>query len=276
MQLTQGPELTGSPIQSTKPIGMWGGASCLNVPVTQFACDSAQQQIPPVKAMGNEYVAIRYRNRQGGAGGEEMPPWRIVGMVDGTQLTYDPGPPPGAPTVLGLGNVFEFNSPGYFTVHSQDADHPFYLAAYMTGAELFNGEGDPEWVNVIPSAQYLDDYVLFTDPTYSETELVVIRKPSKEGMFADVNLDCAGPLVGWQQLGAYQWTRADLVTGDFQNVGACSNGRHEIKSDLPFGVTVWGWGSAAAQFMTQYVSYAYPAGASVAQINTVVVVPEPK
>lgn len=81
---------------------------------------------------------------------------------------------------------------------------------------------------------------------------------------------------GWQPIGPYEYTRVDLVTGDFQNVGGCSNGRHEIKSDLPFGVTVWGWGSPASSFFTEHVSYAYPAGASVAKINEVVVVPEPE
>ncbi len=274
LQLTQGPELSGSPIQSNKPIGVWGGASCLNVPVTQYACDSAQQQIPPVKAMGNEYVGVRYRGR---GGVEETPPWRIIGMVDGTSLTYEPAAPPGAPQELSLGQVFEFNAAGPFIVRSQDADHPFYVAAYMTGGELFGGEGDPEWVNVVPAAQYLDSYVLFTDPTYSETELVLVRRPSKEGQFADVTLDCLGVVGGWEPIGPYQWTRVDLVTGNFQNVGNCSNGRRELKSDLPFGVTVWGWGSTAAgSFFTEYVSYAYPAGMSVAKINEVVVeVPEP-
>ena len=200
-----------------------------------------------------------------------------VGAVDGTQLTWTPGPPSGAPTTLNLGQVSEFNSTGPFVVKSQDADHPFYLAQYMTGGDSFGGEGDPEWVNVIPTAQYLDSYVLFTDPTYSETSLVVVRKPSTiDGTFANVTLDCAGELTGWQPFGPYEYTRIDLVTGDFQNVGNCSNGRHEISSPLPFGVTVWGWGSTNAfSFFTQYVSYAYPAGASVQSINEVVIPPVP-
>lgn len=274
LQITQTAELSGSPILSDKPIGVWGAASCLNVPVSNYACDTAQQMIPPVKAMGNEYAAVRYRGRNGGQ--DEAPPWRLVGMVDGTQLAWEPGPPSGAPTSLNLGDVYEFNSPGAWVVKSQDTDHPFYLAAYMTGGQDFNGEGDPEWVNVIPTAQYLDSYVLFTDPTYSETDLVVVRRPDSNGQFADVVLDCAGPLQNWQQVGKYQYTRVDLVTGNFQNVGNCSNGRHEIKSNVPFGVTVWGWGSTASDFFTQYVSYAYPAGASVAQINQVTIVPDPK
>jgi hypothetical protein len=43
-----------------------------------------------------------------------------------------------------------------------------------------------------------------------------------------------------------------------------------MSSSQPFGVTVWGWGSAASgSVFTQYVSYAYPAGASVKKINTI-------
>lgn len=111
----------------------------------------------------------------------------------------------------------------------------------------------------------------------SETSLVVVRKPSTiDGTFANVTLDCAGELTGWQPFSPYEYTRIDLVTGDFQNVGNCSNGRHEISSPLPFGMTVWGWGSPNAfSFFTQYVSYAYPAGASVQSINEVVIPPVP-
>ncbi len=84
-------------------------------------------------------------------------------------------------------------------------------------------------------------------------------------------------LQGWQPAGDYEFTRVDLVTGNFQNVGNCSNGLHRMSSDLPFGLTVWGWGSVASTpFFTQYVSYAYPAGESVKSINTVIVQPVPK
>jgi hypothetical protein len=108
LQLSQDSELIGSVIQSDKPVGLWGAASCLNIDVADQACDSAHQQIPPVKALGSEYVAVRYRNRYPGV--EESPPWRIVGAVDGTVLTYDPAPPTGAPASLQVGQVGEFKS----------------------------------------------------------------------------------------------------------------------------------------------------------------------
>jgi hypothetical protein len=244
----------------------------MTVPTNVNYCDSGQQQIAPVKAFGNEYAAVRYRGRNGM---EETPPWRLVGVVDGTELEWSPDKPNGAPDVLNRGEVVEFTSAGQFVVRSQDLDHPFYLGAYMTGGATFGDEGDPEWVNVIPPSQYLDNYVFFTDPTYPETSLVVVRTRSKsDGKFADVELDCAGKLEGWEPLGDYEYTRVSLVTGAFTpGAGTCENGPHRISSTLPFGATVWGWGD-----IPQYtrVSYAYPAGAGFQPINEVVVPPQPE
>ncbi|NUP08161.1 MAG: hypothetical protein HOW73_19100 [Polyangiaceae bacterium] len=268
-------ELTGSPIESNKPVGVIGSSGCINI--DSCCCDGAHQAIPPVRALGSEYVAVRYRNRVDGV--EESPPWRIVGAIDGTVLTYEPAAPPGAPTMLSSGEVVEFRASGPFVVRSQDADHPIYLAGYMTGGMDFDDRGDPEFVNVIPARQYLDSYVFFADPTYPETNLVLVRGKAADGTFKDVTLDCAGVIDGWQPIGAgdYEYTRFDLVRDNFVMQGTCDNGRREISSDAPFGLTVWGWGSAATEpFVSTYVSYAYPGGASIQPINNVVVPPIPR
>ncbi len=288
LQFGQPQELAGSVIQSNVPVGVWGGHSGYSV---EDCCnDSAHQQIPPIRALGSRYVAVRYRNRYDGT--EESPPWRLIGVVDGTQLSYDPAPPAGAPTTLGRGEIAQFDAAGPFTVWSQDAAHPFYMSAHMTGGGLYDpdpndpalgdGRGDAEFVNVVPPLQYLSKYVFFTDPTYPETNLVVVR-PRGNGGFADVNLDCAGNLTGWAPVGNagdYEYTRIDLSRHDFQGQNGCDNGRHVVSSKFPFGVTVWGWGSAETGIApsgvyTQYVSYAYPAGAGVAPINSVTVSPSP-
>lgn len=274
LQITQAAELTGSVILANKPIAVFGSSACMNVPVSESACDTGQQQIPPVRALGHEYAAVRYRGRLGGS--NEAVPWRLVGAAKDTQLTYVPAKPNGAPASLGIGEVAQFDAPGPFLVKSQDGDHPFYIAAHMTGGAAFNGEGDPEFVNIVPTAQYLNSYVFFTDPTYPETNLVLVRAPGANG-FQDVNLDCGGTVTGWQPLGNYEFTRVDLVTGNFQGVSGCANGAHFIESKAPFSVTVWGWGTAATfPFNTQYVSYAYPAGAGVKPVNNTVVPPVPK
>ncbi len=131
LQITQTAELTGSPITSTLPVGLFGASAGMAVPLGQQDIDSAQQQIPPVKALGSEYVAVRYRGRAGGT--NEAVPWRLVGAVNGTTLTWTPAAPPGAPTSINLGDTAEFTTPGPFIVQSQDASHPFYFSGYMTG-----------------------------------------------------------------------------------------------------------------------------------------------
>jgi hypothetical protein len=159
------------------------------------------------------------------------------------------------------------------------------MSGHMTGAGPYDpnqtdGRGDPEFVNVIPPGEFLSSYVFFTDPTYPETNLVLTRAQGSSG-FADVSLDCAGTLTGWTPVGTggkYEYTRLDLSTGNFQGQNGCNNGRHAITSTAPFGLTVWAWGSAATGdglpgFYTQYVSYAYPAGQSIAPINIVVIPP---
>ena len=280
LQITQPQPLSGSPVQADKPIGFFAGEPCMTVPSGVPFCDHGEQQIPPIRALGSEYVGASYRPRADHA---EDPPWRIIGAVDGTTLTYDP-PLAGAPTTLNLGDVALFNSKGRaFVVRSQDAEHPFLFSSYMTGATTVNtateqGYGDPDFVRVVPAAQYLDHYVFFTDPTYPETNLVVTRKRGASG-FPEVKLDCAGTLTGWTKVdaaGNYEMTRIDLVRHDFVGQNGCDNGRHEMTSTARFGLTVWGWGTAETKTFTGFVSYGYPAGENLAPLNTVVVPARPR
>ncbi len=272
LQLMQDAELAGSAISSTKPVSLWGGSSCMNIPVGKFACDSGHQQLPPVAALGHEYAAVEHPDRLPGAG--ETPPWTFVGAVDGTTLTYDPAPPTGAPPTLSSGQVVRFESGAPFSVKSQDADHPFSVLGHMKGWTTLMGTsgfgpGDAETVNTIPPAQWLSRYLFLTDSTYAETHLVVTRRKTA-GAFKDVTLDCAGVLAGWTPLGSagdYEYTYVALVAGGAPQ-GSCDNGVHTATSDAPFGLTVWGWDDA--------VSYAYPAGMSTQPINSVVVPTVPK
>ena len=315
LQFTQRSELTGSAVQADKPVAVIGGSTLMDVPVTTLRADHGEQMLPPVRALGSEYVAVRYRNR---GASEEVVPWRIVGAVDGTLLTYDP-PQPGAPGAIGARQWVEFDEPGPFVVRSQDANHPFYMASYMTGGcgapavieavgdggvpvcpgddGPLKGYGDPEFLNVVPPAQYLPRYTFFTDPTYPETNLVVVRvrDPQTKAM-PEVTLDCAGVLGGWQPVGsggAYEMTRVDLSTGDFKGVGGCDNGVHTITAAFAaaaggpprsplVGVTIWGWGNDVTwpsdvtvadetnPKFSRWVSYGYPAGANFRPLNTAV------
>lgn len=266
LQILQTDRLAGSLIQSDKPISVWGGSNCMNIPEGMDACDAAHQELLPVQTLGSEYIGARYPSR----GGDDQAPYTIVGLVDGTTLTFDP-PIPGAPAALSRGQVAIFSTDQPFLVRSQDEDHPFHVAAHMTGGSTNSeGLGDPEYVNLVSPKQYLDRYLFVTDPTYGHTALVFTRQKGKDGTFADVNLDCLGPVTQWQPVGAAGDTevaRVMIVSGG-AGVGNCANGMHAAQSALPFGLTVWGY--------DYYASYAYPAGMHTKPINNVVVPPVPR
>lgn len=275
-QFIQNADLVGSVLQSNKPIGLMAGNPCMNMPQGTSFCDHGEQMIPPVRALGNEYVGVMYRGR---TSPNDPTIWRLVGAVDGTTLTYTPQIP-GAPKTLKRGQMVEFVTNTPFVVKSQDDQHPYELFDYMSGSSWSmladqSGYGDPDFSVIVPPQQYLNSYVIMTDPSYPETNLVIIRRKDQNDMFQDVTLDCAGVLKGWTKVGEYEFTRPDLSTGDFQPVGKCSNGRHELTSAAPFGVGVWGWGTPKTGSFTANVSYSYPGGMNVQPINTVVIPPTP-
>jgi hypothetical protein len=267
-QITQATELTGSSVHSTKPVGFMAGHTCMNMPVGTSYCDHGEQMVAPLQALGSRYVGVMYRPRVAQETGTY---WRIIGAVDGTTLTYSTNV--GGPTTINKGQQVLFQTGTPFTVESQDKDHPFMMFTYMTSSNaVADGYGDPDFVTSVPPEQYLQNYVFFTDPTYPETNLVMVRARGIDNNFHDVMLDCSGPITGWQPIGngEYEYARKDLVTGNFGNVGSCSTGRHEIKSDAPFGLWVWGWGTPNTGTFTANVSYGYPGGMNVSPINDVI------
>ncbi len=265
---------SGSIFDSDKPIGLWTGNTYIGVKSATLGPgghDAAHQQIAPVKAMGNEYVGAGVVTRLADLTPESVP-YRMVGVVVDTALTWDPAPPPGAPTTLIAGQIADFETTGLFTVRSQDPEHPFLFSQYMTGTGPVTrpgcsngngcGLGDEEWVSLLSAKQFQNRYVFFTDPTYATTNLVIVRA-KEAGVFTDVTVECLGVVSGWMPVGAegnYEVAHVDLERGNVP-VAACGTSRHLAESDGPFGVVVWGTDT--------YSSYGYPAGSDVSKINEV-------
>jgi hypothetical protein len=257
---------------------MFGGSPCSFLPSQEPYCELTQQQIAPFAQWGTSYAAVPYKSRIQSVTGSsrETVPYSFVGATDGTDLTYAPVKPPGAPDHLDSGQVFTFMTDALFTVKSQDSKHPFHASVYMTGSVFGGGGGggrtlgDPDFVNIVPTDQFLDRYVFFTDFTYPETTLTVVRKRTPAG-FLPVKLDCGGdiegfrPIDGIQQDGDYEYAWVTLTTGFVpQKIttaasGTCGYGRHAAESEGPFSVTVWGWGKDA--------SYGYAGGMGARPIN---------
>lgn len=281
LQLVQPRELTGSAVISTKPTSTFAAHTCANVPANVSTCDILGAQIPAFERWGSEYVGVGYRPRTGDE--HEPMPYRILAARDGTRLDYDPEVPRGAPLTLNAGEVAAFGA-GVgepFVVRSQDIEHPIYLAAYMTGThgDYWGGgrdwqtKGDPEFVNVVPTEQYLTNASFYADPTYAETSLVVIRAKT-EGEFKDVSLEClGGPVTGFHPIGTrgvYEYARVDLSVGSEPGVTSdgktCYYGAHHLRSDGLFAATIWGWG--------RWTSYAYASGMSLRTLVSTPLLPK--
>lgn len=286
LQFMQPDVLSGSIVTSTKPTTTIAGHSCARIPAARAACDIAAQQLPPFDQWGSEYVGVGYRPRLGAE--SEMMPYRIVAAKDGTLLDYDPEVPPGAPITMSAGEVVTFRAGTgeAFVVRTQDAEHPIYLAAYMSGGgrssgdyldgpgrtDGYDGRGDPEFVNVVATGQYMNSYSFYADPTYAETSLVVVRAKGVRGEAKDVSLECAGVLTEWRPIGTrgdYEFTRVDLSRGGGPGATfgdkVCQSGLHRMWSDGPFTATIWGWDT--------YASYAYPGGMAHRKLVTTPLVP---
>jgi hypothetical protein len=273
LQWMNSTHLGGTIIQSDKPVGIYSGNTYLRVATADTnggGQDSSHQQLPHVQALASEYVGPGIPTRKANMEPESVL-YQVVGMVDGTQLSYDPAPPAGAPMNLDLGQVVEFESPTLFTVRSQDEDHPFSFTQYMAGAitqhlggclSQCSGLGDEEWINLVAPAQYMRRYVFFVDPTYGVSSLAIVRTQGLDG-FEDVELDCYGVVDGWQPVGnegLYEVAHIDLYRG---GVGVCAQSQQEAWSNAPFGIIVWG--------VDHYASYGYPAGGNARTLNDLVV-----
>ncbi len=265
---------SGTLVASDHPVGVVSGTRFIRLqPMPAPGGEAAHQQNLPIDALSNLYVAAPYETRRADLAPEPVP-YRIVGAVDGTRLTFDP-PIAGAPATIDRGTLVEVTSAQPFIVSSQDPMHPFAFAQMMTTANLVGGSrpgaiapgfgpqlGDEEFVIVFPPAQFLSRYVVFSDPAYPTTNLVVVRVRGATG-FAPVMLDCVGALTGFRPVGSsgqFEMTTVDLVRANVPN-GTCGNGRHSAQSAAPFGVVVWG--------LDSYSSYAYPAGGNASTLSPI-------
>ncbi len=245
-------DLSGTRIESSAPVAVFGGHTCANVPTTSTsACDHVEEQIFPLHTWGKSYLAARNPPRA-----QEDMVWRLVGSVDGTQLSFDPPSATlGASATIQEGEVIQFAEQHDFHV---TADQPVLLAGYMVGCSAVQGgqgcPGDPYMTLMIPDEQFLSDYVFLVDQSYDQDFAKLIRPKG-----AQIELSCLGvvPEERWTAVGAsgYEVAVIDMNPGE----GNCAPGTNEATSNEPFGILVSGQASAA--------SYGYPGGLALKEIN---------
>lgn len=232
----RGGDMTGTYILADKPVAVYGGTGCSQVPTGVTACDHLEMQIFPITTWGQNFIATKYRPR-----GSEPDYWRFLAAYDNTVITTNPVQP-GTPKTLNRGQFYDFSSKQDFEV---TATRPILLGQYMAGQDAGAGTGDPSMSITPPVEQYRTDYIFLVPTNYNGGNFVNITAPAGTSVSLDGN-----PVGGFVPVGSGKYVVAKI------SVGA---GTHTIVADKPVGITVHGY--------DQYVSYAYPGGLNLIPIN---------
>jgi hypothetical protein len=273
--LMAGDDLTGTYVESDKPVALFAGVECAVNPAVGMGqgndCDHMEEQILPLIAWGKNYVAPRIAGQSTnctGTGGPELScspsVFRILASEAGTTVTLNVPTgvtvtPPG-PFTLGPGMVQEVVARGSSIMAPGD----FFISANKPIFVMQMAGGEPAMVTAVPVEQYLPQY-LFEVTDFFCTTLTVSRKMGQtvllDGMaIADSLFTPAG--------GGYEVARMPLNQG-MCGVGSPGNTQtHTIKTPAgpdgkvnPAGIDALG--------VDINCSYGYVGGLSITVINPV-------
>ena len=244
VQVVGGPgsDFSGSLVTTSAPVQVISGISCSNMPHDAVACDHLEESVFPAETLGKRYFVTVPTSPTPTPVGHVV---RLYGNVDGTNLTYPGGAPPGAPTTLGAGEMVDLG------VISQDfevvGDHEFGVVSFQIGASLLfpdlpvdQQKGDPAMSLATAVEQFRKKYVFLAPADYDSSYVDVIMP-----IGATLKLDGATPPTQPKPLSSgFGVARLPL-----SNV---SGGAHVLESSLPVGIQVMGYGT--------YTSYQYPGG----------------
>jgi len=234
-----GADLTGTLIESDRPVAVLNGNLCANVPAFTSYCDHIFEVAHPLRTWGTSALVANLPNRPGGS------IYRVMASRDDTIVTLDGVPQ----ATLNRGRFLETGPlPGS---HLFEANQPIFVTQFMTGSTSPGASlGDPAMANMIPPDQYLESYTFSTvgGLQFSSHFLTVI---TPAGAIGSVMLD-AIPIAAslFTPIGTTGYSSALLQIAE---------GSHTTSSPQPHGITVEG--------INRDDSYIYPGGARLAFIN---------
>ena len=237
-----GGDITGTIVQSDRPVYVINGNKCTYIPPTYLYCDHIFEVAHPIQSWGKNIPVSNLPQRTGSI-------YRILASVDGTTVTMD-----GSFLVsLNRGQFYETSV--LSGEHHFQANHPIFVIQFMTG-DTYPGsdEGDPAMGNMIPSDQYLRSYTF--SPVGSdqfETNYVTIIAE-----YSDINSNTM--LLDGSPLAPALFSPVPGTTLGAATV-LLSSGSHTTSSPNPHGITVQGY--------NDFDSYLYPGGAAFQFINPV-------
>ena len=229
-------DLTGTLVTADKPVSVFGGHKCVQVPLGTQACDRLEEAMLPIETLAKEYIVTPPLIPTGG----NVPKAqyiRVIATEDNTTISYEP-PQNGAPTMIAKAGEW-FEIPANTTDFRITGDKKILIAQYMQG-QGNDSSGDPAMTLAVATEQFRTSYLVHAPLSY-ESNFANIVAPTG----AKITLD-GQPVNGFQPIGATGFGVMRVSLSDN------ADGNHDLSGDKAFGVTVYGYG--------QYTSYWYPGG----------------
>jgi RHS repeat-associated protein len=232
---------TGSTLTSTKPIAVFSGNECSNVPETVGACDHLFEQVPAIAHWGTSYVSIPLAERFNGD------TYRIVAAFDNTDIRINGN-------IIGTINRGQVIEDIFEDVTEISANHAILVAQFSNGggfdeAETGNLDHDPFMIYLPAQEKYLKRYTFATPGQQMETNYINVVLPESgldsftlDGNTVDANL--------FSEVGNSGFLGAALPV---------DIGTHTVQSDEAFGLTIYGYAHTD--------SYGYAGGMLLATLN---------
>lgn len=242
-----GADLSGTIVTSDKPVAVFGGHQCANIPdVNTFACDHVVEQIPPPATWGKSFVTVPLATRTGGD------TFRILASENTTSVSIN-----GAPVAtLNRGQFHEQLINGAAVI---SADKPVLVAQYSNGSTFDGVTSDPFMMLIPPFEQFLASYTVTTPASGFSSNFINLAV--RNAAVGSVELDgTAIPAGSFTPIGSSGFSAAQV---------AVDLGAHTLDGPSPFGAFMYGFDS--------FDSYGYPGGLSlarVAEVTSVVLSPE--
>lgn len=249
---THSTDLSGSLVQASAPVQVITGMACVYLPQNQKACDHIEESVFPVETWGKHYFVTTPTGPNGDTPGHIV---RLYGNVDGTQLSYFPAKPKGAPDVIGAGEMVDLDI--VTTSFEVSANHEFAVASFQLGATMVDPnaaydqqKGDPSESVFTAVEQFRKKYVFLAPDDYDVSYADIVL-PNGANLVLDGT--AISPALG-NIANGYGVARVKLGPGE--------NGTHVLESNEPVGLQVIGYGLQT--------SYQYPGGS-----NLLLIAPPP-
>lgn len=228
-------DLTGSKVVSDKPIALFGGNQCTNIPAGVSACDHIVSQLPSVDNYSKSWALSETPNS--GTAGNLV---RVLASQDNTQVALNG-------VVVATINAGEFHEiPTLNDGGIVETDKPALLGQYQKGQGATLMNSDPAFSFITGTDQWLDEYVLSTpvgaDAFPNNWLSVVIETSILNTLLLDNTLVNAA-LFNQINTSIYSYANLDILAGI-----------HTIKASDPFQVLMAG--------VANYDSYLTIAGAT--------------